>query len=83
MGLKTVDAFVKQAGKQHVIRVYRRRGEYYFKTHIPPEIELKDWRLTGHIPPITSWRSGYFIGRIVACRLGKKPINDIVFVQGY
>ena len=68
MGLKTVDAFVKQAGKQHVIKVYRRRANYYFKTHVPALTELRDWRLTGHIPPIKPWRDGYFIGRIVACR---------------
>ncbi len=68
MGLKSVDAFVKQSGKQHVVSVYRRRGKFYFKTMVPPLNALKDWRLTGHIPPIKPWRNGYFVGRVVACR---------------
>lgn len=71
MVLKGVDSYVRQLGKQHVINVYRQRGKYYFKTLIPPLSQLKDWRLSGHIPPIKPWRNGYFIGRVIACRNSK------------
>ena len=44
MGLKSVEAFVKQAGKQHVIKVYRQHGEYYFQTKVP--FQCKDCNKT-------------------------------------
>lgn len=71
MALKGVDAFVKQSGKRHIIQVYRKRGKHYFKTSIPAINALKDWRISGHIPPIKPYRDGYFIGRVISCRNAK------------
>lgn len=71
MGLKSVDSFVKQLGKQHVVSVFRRRGKFYFDTQVPPVAKLKEWRLSGHVPPIKPYRNGYFVGRVVACRNAK------------
>eukprot|EP01083_Nonionella_stella_P051001 135454_1 len=71
MALKGVEAFVKQSGKQHIIQVYRKRGKHYFKASIPPLNKLRDWKLSGHIPPIKPYRNGFFVGRVVACRNAK------------
>eukprot|EP01084_Bolivina_argentea_P203424 347455_1 len=71
MALKGVEAYVKQSGKQHIIQVHRKRGKHYFKTSIPPLNRLRDWRISGHIPPIKPYRNGYFIGRVIACRNAK------------
>ncbi|ETO33751.1 30S ribosomal protein S17 [Reticulomyxa filosa] len=71
MGLKTVDAFVKQSGKQHVISVYRKRGKNYFQATVPPLNELKNMTRLGQVPPLRPFRNGYFVGRVIACRNAK------------
>eukprot|EP00483_Globobulimina_turgida_P010386 UN10406 len=80
MALKGVDAFVKQSGKQHIITVSRKRGKHYFKASIPPLNRLRDWRISGHIPPIKPYRNGYFIGRVIACR--NKKTATVLYETG-
>jgi len=70
--MKGVSSFVKAQPKQHVIKLYQNQGEFYFRAMVPRDKQYKYfWKDAGKIPPNTSYRDGFGIGRCVSTRMQK------------